>query len=387
MNILLINYEYPPKGGGAANASYFLAHEFAKKGNHVYVLTSQYQSRPKTEKDGEVTIFRAPAISRHKDRTSIWELANFILQSFRFRKQIFQKTKPTIILAFFGIPSGAIAYFLKREFGVPYVVSLRGADVPGHMPYSLSFYHKIAIIPIKIVWKNSSAIIANSEVLKGLGQKLARGAGQDIKIITNGIDTQMFHPLNLQGRKSFSRILYVGRLSQEKDLTTLISATEKLLHFYGDSFKLNIVGDGPERKKLEKLVQTKKLKKNISFVGWVDKKTIAKFYKENDIFVLPSLDESMSNALLEAMASQLVVVVSSIKGNEKLIKNLQNGLVFRVSDPDDLALKLHQALNNKDLAKNLAESAYLTSRKYSWEKSANAYLEIFKKILNKKYAN
>jgi len=382
MNILITNYEYPPKGGGAGNASYFLAREFAKKGKKVFVLTGQPKFVPQSETKEGVTIIRVPAIQKHQDRSTIFEMLMFIFHSLRLKSQIIQRSKPDVILAFFGIPSGAIAYCFKKLFGVPYIVSLRGGDVPGFQPYELAFYHKLLRLPIKKIWHNADSLVANSQFLKALAQPLAGKAGREVEVIPNGINSQTFHPPSNDQRKRGNKLLYVGRLVKQKDVATLIKAVKNLLFTYQDNFILTIAGDGPQRKELENFVVQFCLQDCVTFTGWLDKQNLANLYRQHDIFILPSLDEGMSNALLEAMASKMVVIISDIEGNKLLVNDKKNGLLFKIQDPKNLAEKIHLAINDTDLAKKLANAAYQTSKQFSWAKSAKSYLKLIENIKN-----
>lgn len=377
MNILLINYEYPPKGGGAANATYFLAAEFAKKGNVVFVLTSKYPKFEKNHKDGKVTVLRIPPTLKHKDRTSILELASFIFHALRLSKDIFENTKPDIVLAFFGVPSGVIAYFFKKQFKIPYIISLRGADVPGFMPYELAFYHKLAKLPITIIWREAQALVANSESLKKLANKQALKIKKQIQIIPNGVDGKIFYSPSTNDNLRWQKILYVGRLAKQKDVETLILAV-KIISADNKKLKLTIAGDGLKRAELEKLTLKLGLENKISFIGWLPKLEITKIYQEHGIFVLPSLDEGMSNALLEAMSSKMAVIVSDILGNKQLVKDEKNGLIFKTKNSKDLANKLKILVENPKFSQKLAKEAFKTSQNYSWRKSANLYLKLAK---------
>src|SRR3989304_2750326 len=153
MRILVINSEYPPIGGGAGNASANIARCLASLGHRVTVLTARFDDQPHLETRDGVTIHRIPALRRRQDRSNAFEQLTFIasasLQTFGLIRQI----KPNATLAFFGVPSGAVAWLLKKLYRIPYIVSLRGGDVPGFRPYDFKAYHKLMGPFLRVIWR------------------------------------------------------------------------------------------------------------------------------------------------------------------------------------------------------------------------------------------
>lgn len=170
MKILILNSEYPPVGGGAGNASAHIARLLARMGNEVSVLTSQHASLPADERCDGVRILRGPTKRRYADRSSAPEQVLFIAGAFFRSLGLMREFKPDITLAFFGLPSGAVAWMLKVLARIPYVVSLRGGDVPGFRPYDFWLYHKIAVPWLHLIWHGAAAVVANSRGLYDLAR-------------------------------------------------------------------------------------------------------------------------------------------------------------------------------------------------------------------------
>jgi glycogen synthase len=126
MRILVINSEYPPIGGGAGNASANIARWFVAFGHEVAVLTAHFDSLPRVESQDSLTVHRIPALRRKQDRSGAFEQLAFILSGTVYALGLTRRFKPDVTLAFFGMPSGAIAWLLKKLYRIPYVVSLRG---------------------------------------------------------------------------------------------------------------------------------------------------------------------------------------------------------------------------------------------------------------------
>ena len=124
------------------------------------------------------------------DRSNALEQISFIFSASFRTFGLIRQFKPDITLAFFGLPSGAVALLLKWFYRIPYVVSLRGGDVPGFRPYDFRMYHKLAAPFLRLIWKNAVSIIANSNGLRNLA--LAFDSRYEIPVISNGVDTSQF---------------------------------------------------------------------------------------------------------------------------------------------------------------------------------------------------
>src|SRR5262249_7766106 len=152
--------------------------------------------------------------------------------------------KPDAVIAFFGIPSGPVGLLLKLIGGRPYIVSLRGGDVPGFQPYDLALFHKLLGPVIRLLWKKAVAVVANSGGLAALGRRFAPEV--PIEVIPNGVDGRKFHPA-ADGKKHPGpvRMLFVGRVVFQKGLDVLLEALAGLPVEL--DYELEIIGDGDER--------------------------------------------------------------------------------------------------------------------------------------------
>ncbi|MBU1487670.1 glycosyltransferase, partial [bacterium] len=124
MRILIVNYEFPPLGGGAANASAQIARQLARANNEVTVLTSYYRGLAREEEKDGYQIFRIWTLRRYVERCSPFEMAVFGLSAIFNLKRVVNLKRPEIIIAFFGIPCGPAAWWAKKRFAIPYLISL-----------------------------------------------------------------------------------------------------------------------------------------------------------------------------------------------------------------------------------------------------------------------
>jgi len=167
-------------------------------------------------------------------------------------------------------------------------------------------------------------------------------------------------------------ITFVGRLVGVKGVDLLISAVKDL---EGD-FKVLIVGDGPDRKKLESLAEGHGLRDRVVFTGW--RSDVQAILAASDIFVLPSYSEGLPIALLEAMAAGKACVVTNIG---LPVEDGKDALVVSPGDVNGLREALKKLLHSEDLRKKLGENARRRARRdFSWQRAAEAYLRLFREL-------
>ncbi len=376
MKILLLNPEYPPVGGGAGTASMYLAEHLVRMGHEVTLITARYRELPHAEQRNGVSILRCPAGRRDPARSAAAEQILYIFSSFATAASRIRTWRPDITLAFFGIPSGVTAFLLKRLWGIPYIVSMRGGDVPGARPGAL--YIKLAAPFLHLVWRHADALIANSRGLKELAQ--AFEPDLPIEVIPNGVDTAAFSPA--PEMPETAQILFVGRLAKIKGPDVLLRALAQLK---ACDWHCTLVGDGPQRPELEALARSAGLTERLTFAGWQPRDALLSWYQRASVFVLPSRQEGMPNALLEAMACGLPAVATRVSGSAELVLEGETG--FLVPPEDDTALA--QALKELILSPSLraamgARARKRAEREYSWERAAGLYAEIMMKHVEAK---
>lgn len=378
MKILLINSEFPPVGGGAGNATANIARRLAALGEDVTVLTSRYGDLSSDQMQDGYRIYRVPASRRRADRSGALEQTVFIAGGFLGALRLIRKWRPQVILAFFGVPGGVIATSLHLLYGTPYVVSLRGGDVPGFRPYDFAFYHRIIGPLLHYVWRRASAVVANSSGLRDLAQ--AFDLRIPIRIIPNGVDLERYTPAPRQWEPT--RLLFVGRIVYQKGLDLLLPALSKIK---GTPWELALAGDGPERDNLQDMAENLQINGRLKFLGWLSRANVQRQYQQANLFVFPSRHEGMPNAILEAMASGLPVVATRIAGNEELVVHGETGLLVPPEDSQHLQKALEELLPDVDLRQRLgAAGRERTEALYSWSHTGDRYLELLQQIVEEK---
>ncbi|HTP03457.1 MAG TPA: glycosyltransferase family 4 protein [Anaerolineales bacterium] len=375
MKILVINSEYPPVGGGAGNASAHIARLLAGMGNEVLVLTSHYGSLPREEQCGNLRILRGPTWRRHADRSSAPEQIMFMLGAMLRSLGLLRSFAPAMTLAFFGLPSGAVAWLVKAVAGVPYVVSLRGGDVPGFRPYDFWLYHKLAMPWLHLIWRNAAAVVANSQGLFDLAR--AFDSRVPIAIVPNGVDPKEFR----DGSRQWSppRLLSVGRVVYQKGYDVAMSALAGLKDL---PWEWTIVGDGPFLGALQRMVEQNALDGRVRFSGWEPAERVKQEYASANLFLHPSRHEGMPNAVLEAMASGLPVIATRIAGNEELVSDPETGLLVPVNDAQSLQDSLRELLVDGARREQMGHAGRMrVEESFGWESVARQYQTILNKAV------
>ncbi len=202
-------------------------------------------------------------------------------------------------------------------------------------------------------------------------------------LVRGGVDLERFDlakpirksELGVEG--SDSLLVWVGRLDPVKGLDDLLRALPIIRQRF--PAQLVLVGDGPERSRLEKLIAELDLADSVSLVGV--REDVPEILKACDVFVFPSHTEGMPNALLEAMAAGCAIVCTDVPGNRDLITDGETGLTVPARDPHALADAVMTLLANRDLSDRLGAAASAVARESYDNKLVTArYLEIYDTI-------
>ena len=374
MKILLLNSEYPPIGGGAGNASANIARLLVRMGNDVLLLTSHFDDFARDEICDGVRIVRVSALRRKMDRSSALEQISFIFAASFRTLGLVRQFEPDVTLAFFGLPSGAVAWLLKKTFRLPYVVSLRGGDVPGFRPYDFRVYHKVAAPFLHVIWHSASAVVANSRGLHDLAT--AFDSTIEIPIIPNGVDLEKFSAPERDW--SSPRILSVGRVVYQKGFDLALRALAELKDL---GWQWTIAGDGPQMPVLQAMVEEHGLQNRIHFLGWLTANQLKEQYASANLFLFPSRHEGMPNAVLEAMASGLPVIATRIAGNEELVVNDETGKLVPTEDVESLRESLRLLLVDAQKREQTGRAARRrVESSFSWNRVAEQYQIILEKV-------
>jgi len=196
-----------------------------------------------------------------------------------------------------------------------------------------------------------------------------------IHLIPNGVDLDLFAPAPRRANRG--HVLYIGRLSEEKNLSALVRAAEALRDRVPS--RLVMIGAGPLRERLE--AEARDAGVAVEFPGVVDHHEIPRWLGDADAFVLPSFTAGHPKALIEAMAAGVPCVASDCAGNRALVKDAGAGLLFDPRDPAGLAAALEQVLTDERLASTLGRRGHdLVARDYDLARLVQREIDLLERV-------
>ncbi len=372
--LLMLNYEFPPIGGGAGNAHVNLLKQYTgSSGLKVDVLASAPKPGFFVEKFSEnIAIYK---VGLHKKDLHFWrkqEVVEWLMKvRFHYRKML-RENDYDLVHAFFGFPTGWLCY--KSADKLPYIISLRGSDVPGYN-IRLGLDYKLLAGLFRRIWSSASAVVANSKGLQKLALQFMPDL--DIKVIPNGIDMEKFYPLEKHKPTKPLQVLTVCRLITRKRMDLLIEAVS-FAKKSGFVIQLNIAGKGNLMERLQGLTRTLGVADSVNFMGRVPVERMPQVYRDNDVFVMSSAHEGMSNAMLEAMSSGLPIITTRCEGVEELISD--NGIVLERAEASEIATAIRKLAGDEETYKKMSISARKRSGQFSWQSVAEGYLACYDSI-------
>ena len=370
--ILMLSYEFPPLGGGIGISCQNLLRELAfDRSISVDLITSGAGEGLEVQDLGErIRVFRLPVGKKNLHFWTGSEIARWTWGASRLSKKLSNQQDYDLSHCWGGWPSGLLGYRLRHK--IPYIIGLRGSDVPG---YNVRLRHLDRLFFARLsrlVWGQAREVLANSENLK----ELARRTSVDIpiRVIRNGVDCQMFTPGPSAQPTTF---LYVGRLIERKGLLYLLEAADALAKTTPD-LHFTLAGDGPDRGRLEEYCNHHDLGSKVELTGRLSREQLLPLYKSASVFVMPSLEESFPNAVLEAMASGLPIVTTPTGAKELLDGN---GLVVERTDCEALRQALERYLQEPELLLAHGRRSRELAESMTWDAMARAYRETFETVL------
>ncbi|MBA2566027.1 MAG: glycosyltransferase family 4 protein [Gemmatimonadetes bacterium] len=401
MRILLLNYEYPPLGGGAGVVTAALAASLAGRREHVDVVTAatwpgegglpreargvEHPTTPLLVNDPSDPPLAAPRLFRVRTRrrgvhdAGMGGAAGYLRAALPVVRDLVRRTRYDIVHFFFSLPTGALLPLC--DFGrAPVVVSLRGSDVPGYdeSDLRLRVAHRLALPLTRWIWRRADRIVMLSE---GLG-RLAWRTSPDLRftVIRNGVDLELFHPGAAVPPAPGAplRCLAVARLIERKGIANLLRALSLLER---DRFTLDVVGSGPAEGALRSLASKLELGGGVRFVGALDRPALAARYRQADVFTLSPREEAFGNVFAEALASGLPIVGSDVGGIPEFVPAGEAGFLVSPEDPAALAAALRRMANDAGLRARMGaanrERAVAT---LSWEHMTDRYLQVYRAL-------
>jgi glycosyltransferase involved in cell wall biosynthesis len=208
---------------------------------------------------------------------------------------------------------------------------------------------------------------------------------EKIRTIANGIDVKAFEraqPLPLLNAEGSKVVGVVARLDLQKGFEYLLRAARELCKTFS-GLKIVIAGEGPDREKIEEMIQQYGLQPSVILAG--QQSNMPAVYAAMDIFVLPSLNEGLPMTVLEAMAASRPVIATRVGAIPNVINDGENGLLVDPRDSEGLRSAIASLLNDPERCRRLGVQAHTwVGRNYTAEAMALKYREMYEQVLGKR---
>jgi len=380
MKILMIIDRYIPIWGGAENQLKQLIPHLRHLDCDIKILTRRWhQDMKKLEIIDATPVYRLGIPGTNIFSTISYVLGLFIY-SIRNRKGI------DVIHSHGAAALGAVGTVIGSVIGKRNITKIASSTKIPKLQKSL--FGKLVLSFFK---KSSAIICMTDEILDEL--KAINVATAKIKRISNAVDVNRFKPGNQETRSTFRKergwdeetpiILFSSRLIIGKGLDILVKAWPDVIKSFPDA-KLIILGSGTNQidsveEEIKEQISSNNIE-NIHFEGDVTNPEV--YLGISDIFVFPSRHEGISNALLEAMASGLCCIASAIGGNQTVMEDGKDGILFKMDNPESLSNAIIKQLHNPEERLRLGKNARnKVAGKYSFETISNNLLIYYKELI------
>ena len=372
--------EFRPKRAGAELQAERLALALAEAGVAVEILTYQMEGTPRSERIGNVQVSRLPAFA--PERFWLQGLVPSVFQAVLARRNSFD-----VLHAHQALHPSFAAVAAAALLGKPSVVKV-GNSGPR---FDLDVLARSTPRPLsrwmarRMARQARCFVSLNDDIRASL---LGYGVPPErIRAIPNGVPVPaaQTEALRAEARAALGLpdrgdvLISVGNLHPKKNHALLIEALGRLASA-GTRPMLLILGDGPLRSSLERQAAELGVSEQVQFLGSRD--DVWDCLYAADLFVLSSLHEGISNALLEAMAIGLAVIVTDVPGNHTVIKDGENGLLVGSGDAQQLADRITFLLADKERARALGAAARRTVlEQYDIHLIAARYRDLYRSLI------
>lgn len=355
MKILMLNYEYPPLGGGGAAVCRDISEKMVHRGHIVTVITMCMDGLKTYEIINGVHIHRVKCWRKKEKVCHPWEQMTYCISAFNYINNNLNIDAFDVIHCHFIIPTGLLAYWIKRKYRKDYILTAQGSDVIGHNNKRFKLLYSV-IKPgwVKIV-DNAKVLTAPSEYLI---DKIHKTTQKQCILIPNGLCLKDYYTSE---KKKI--IITLCRLQESKGIQDLIIALSKVNL---NGWKAYILGDGPYKKELLKMIDEYGLSNQVNILGYVSDEERTRFLSEAGLYFTGSWFEAMPISVLEAMASSCNIIASDIEPHNSV---LDTEYIYK--DMDDLKHKLENILKAEP------HSINYNINQYDWDNIIDDYERIY----------
>lgn len=377
MKIALVTETFPPEVNGVAMTLHRLVSGIARRGHQIEVVRPRQSTKERSHDDGEFAevICAGLPIFFYKGLHIGLPARHRLLKRWR-------AAPPDIIHIATEGPLGVSAAKAGRALGIPVLSSFHTNFHAYGNYYGVGLLMRLFLAYMRRFHNKTRATFVPSEDLR---QKLSDDGFHNLKILGRGVSTRLFNPnrrdpeLRRQWGVADDQpvAIYVGRIASEKNIPLTIEAFLEMREIL-PALKLVLVGDGPERPRLETAHP------EFIFAGMQHGEALARHYASGDIFLFASITETFGNVVTEAMASGLAVLAYDYAAPAKYIRSGENGILAPFDDADKYREAARQLAHSPETWHTLGQAAYQTALSISWDAVIDGYLDNLREVLEQK---
>jgi len=383
MNIAMFTDSYIPYISGVVRSIQRFSRGLMALGHNVYIFAPRYKQNVLSDGEKDATqVFRfyslpAPTCPAYALPIPISLRADKLMRSLKI--DIIHTHSPFL--------TGKLGEVLARRHDIPLIFTHHTLyqEYSHYVPLPQKFTKQIITGYLRQYLRSCDHIIAPTEMIRKYVGDLYK-VNHHISVIPSGIDVTAYQHADRQWLRNRWQIpadktiiLYLGRLSTEKNVRLIVEAF-RLLKTQRPHLHLVLVGDGPDRNHLQHMIQTYKLEEDVTFTGAVPAEDAVKCYCGAQLFLFGSTTETQGLVLAEAMAAGLPVIAVEATGSSDIIINGHNGFLTE-NNAEALANHAETVLANPDLWHHMHENALATAQRYSIEATAQQLLDLYTQVI------
>jgi len=359
---------YPTVGGSGILATR-LGVEYARRGHEAHFITYE---RP-------VAIQGVDPENVHVHLVSVLEYPLFKYPPYTIAlgsemSRVTRKHGLDLLHVHYSIPHATAAYLSRGLTGKPYVVTLHGSDVTilGGDPS----YEPVNTFSVE----QADAVTA---VSKFMAEEARQGLGisQKIRVIPNFVDTEAYHPAPCEIVEQPEHDIVVAHVSNFRAVKRVEDAVYAMCMVTkrAPGARLMLIGDGPERHGIERLIDKMDLRRNITLTGY--RSDVPELLRCADTLVLPSETESAPLTILEAMSTGLPVIATRVGGVPEIVEDGRTGFLVPLKHPEDIAEKILGLHADREKLRRMGAAAReAVLERYSTDRVVKQYLEVYEAV-------
>jgi L-malate glycosyltransferase len=383
IKLLILNYEYPPIGGGGGVSSQKIARELVKTGKYsITILTSCVGD--KTVEYDEVDNLKIIRLNCARKRKSLSTATNsymltYIVKAIIYSFLKFKKNQFDIMHTHFAIPTGPAGLFISKYFKLKNILTLHGGEFfkqPLEIELIDNYFIKKSL---DIIINNADYLTANSNDTKNAANSII-DIKKEIHVLTLGFEKPIFKFDKKEKRKNTDEIklVTVSRIVARKGYHYLINALSKLKEY---KWELIFIGEGPELDSLKQLIKESDLDNRIKFAGFISDEEKYNLLNNSDIYVLPTLHEGLGLVYFEAMYCGLPIITTDNGGQTDFLKQNLNALMTPIKNVEKLMEAIEFAIKNKDWRIQAGQNNKEAIKKLYLEETYKLYDNFIEKVM------